>query len=122
MKKLIPFYGLLIFGFLVLNGNAQSLSSPSDSVEVYKISTTSNGNYEHIHFPRKNIIIKKGGVPNYKKVAGQKVKVKSIKEKKDGTRVGTLELVSGKRFFGSHKYIDVNLDEAIKNQELIEVN
>ena len=35
---------------------------------------------------------------------------KSIKEKKDGTRLGTLELVSGKRFFGSHKYIDVNLD------------
>lgn len=85
---------------------------------VYMISNVKGNNYKYLKFPKSNFVIKKGGIVNYSKVVGQKVKVTSIKEKK-GTKVATLVLVSGKKFFNSHKSITAKISDALDNKELV---
>lgn len=87
--------------------------------DVFQIGNANYNNYEHINFPRANFIIKKGGIANYKNVKGQKVVIISIDEKSNGKRLATIKLVGPRKFFNSHKYVIVDIDEAIKNKELL---
>lgn len=114
MKKNI-LLAVLIFAF-VINVNAQKTEIKVG--DTFKIETVENNNYKHIKFPKDNFIIKKGGIVNYSNIIGEQVKVTSIKEKKDGSKIATIMLSSGKRFFNSHKYIDVDIYKAIENKEL----
>lgn len=114
MKKNI-LLAVLIFAF-VINVNAQKTEIKVG--DTFKIETVENNNYKYIKFPKDNFIIKKGGIVNYSNIIGEQVKVTSIKEKKDGSKIATIMLSSGKRFFNSHKYIDVDIYKAIENKEL----
>jgi hypothetical protein len=90
--------------------------------DVFVIGEVANNDYKHINFPRANIIIKRGGmVADYKNVKGEEVEVTSIKTKKDGSLQATIRLTSNKRFFNSHKYVTVEIDEAISAKELINI-
>jgi len=40
-------------------------------------------------------------------------------EKNNGKRVATIKLVERGKFFNSHKYVTVAIDEAIKSKELL---
>ncbi|MGH1384856.1 dihydroorotase [Kordia sp.] len=87
--------------------------------DVYVIGKALNNNYKHIHFPKTNFIIKKGGVASYKNIKGEKVTVTSIDKKKDGSVIATIKLTSNASFFNSHKYVTVAIDEAIRQKELL---
>ena len=88
--------------------------------DVFVIGEVANNNYQHIHFPRANRIIKKGGiVANYKNIKGKKVEVTSIKNGKDGRLLATIKLASNKYFFNSHKFVTVEIKEAINKKELL---
>jgi hypothetical protein len=76
-------------------------------------------NYKYISFPRANFIIKKGGLANYKNIKGKKVQIKSVKKKEDGSLIATIELISKKKFFNSHKYVKVDIYKAIDKKELL---
>lgn len=97
---------------------AQSADMKINIGDTFMISEVQDNNYEHIHFPKENFIRKKGGLPNYENIVGQKVEVTSIKKKDDGSVIATVKLASGKSFFNSHKYITIDLKEAIDNREL----
>ncbi|EDP97942.1 dihydroorotase [Kordia algicida OT-1] len=99
---------------------AQNTDAKTNIGDTFIISEVQNNNYEHIHFPKENFIRKKGGLPNYENIVGQKVEITSIKKKDDGSVIATVKLTSGKSFFNSHKYITVDLKEAIDNGELTE--
>lgn len=114
MKKTIVFIALLLVS------SVTSFAQKSEKVEVgdiFTISAVEGNKYQYVKFPKSNFIIKKGGIVNYTRIVGEKVKVTSVKEKK-GTKVATLELVSGKKFFNSHKSIKAMISEALKNNEL----
>jgi len=99
---------------------SQSSSSTIQVGDVFEIGEASNNhNYKYINFPRTNLIIKKGGVPNYNNVKGKKVQVTAIKEKKNGRLIATIELTSKKLFFNSHKYVTVEINKAINQKELL---
>jgi hypothetical protein len=100
---------------------SQSSSSDFNSGDVFLIGNVKYNNYKHINFPRANFIIKKGGIANYKNIKGKKVVITSIDEKRNGKRVATIKLVEPRKFFNSHKYLTVDIDEAIKNKELLTV-
>lgn len=89
--------------------------------DVFYIAEVDNNNYEHIDFPRSNFIIKKGGIPNYSSVKGENVEITSINEKKNGSLIATIKLTSRKSFFNSHKYLKVDIENAIKNKELVKI-
>ncbi|SNR33342.1 hypothetical protein SAMN06265371_101381 [Lutibacter agarilyticus] len=115
MRNSILYTFLLVFFSSIVY--AQS-SNPDISVgATYTIGEADY--YKHINFPRNNFIIKNGGIANYNKVKGKTVVVTSINERKNGTLVATIKLTSEKKFFNSHKYVTVNINEAINNKELL---
>ena len=100
---------------------SQSSVSDFNLGDVFLIGNANYNSYKHINFPRANFIIKKGGIANYKNIKGEKVVITSIKEKRNGKKVATIKLVNSRRFFNSHKYVTVDIDEAIKSKELLTV-
>ncbi len=108
--------------FISVSLYSQDSTSHFNEGNVFQIGNASDINYKHIHFPRANFIIKKGGIANYTNIKGQKVVITSIKEKSNGKQVATIKLTNSRRFFNSHKYITVDIDEAVKNKELLIVN
>lgn len=115
----------ILFAFLMIffSGIIYSQSSNSNITvgDVFTIGEVYNNNYKHINFPGLNFIIKKGGIARYKNIKGEKVEVTSIKEKKDGSLVATIRLTSKRSFFNSHKYVTVDINEAIGNKELLRI-
>lgn len=109
---------LLFVSSAVISQTNQSNGSEGD---IYQIGKVINDHYNHIQFPKSNIIRKRGGIPDYKSIMGKKVIVTNLKEQKDGTVIATIKLISGKKFFRSHKYLKVQLDGAIEAQELVKV-
>ena len=110
---------LLLISFISVSTFSQNSSIAYKKGDVFIIKNVENNNYKHIHFPRANFIIKKGGVPNFKNLYGEKIEIVSTKENKDGDIIATIKLVSGKRFFNSHKFLTANIKAALKEQELI---
>lgn len=100
---------------------SQSSNASINIGDVFLINEVKNNNYKYINFPRPNFIIKKGGIANYKNIKGEKVEITTIKEKKDGDLVATIKLTSKKKFFNSHKYITVDINEAIRKKELLRI-
>lgn len=117
MKNNILFTLLFVFfSGLVYSQNTDSKVNVGDQFVI-----ANTDNYKHINFPKRNFIIKKGGIANYDNIKGKTVEVTSIKEKKNGNLVATIKLISQKKFFNSHKYVTVNISEAIDNKELISI-
>ncbi|NND15138.1 MAG: hypothetical protein HKN89_02295 [Eudoraea sp.] len=87
--------------------------------DVYTIGASDNTTYDHIIFPRKHTIIKRGGIANFKRVAGMAVVVKGITYDADGMTIVTLERVDGIRFFSAFRKIEAKLESAVNEGELI---
>ncbi len=117
MKKNIRFaIALLFFTFTLYS---QSTPMPIAVGDVFVVGAVENNNYTYINFPKPNIIIKKGGLVNFRNVVGKKVRITSIKEKKNGTLVATIQLVSKRLFFKSHKTVTVKINKALQHKELL---
>ena len=117
MKKNIRFaIALLFFTFTLYS---QTKPIPIAVGDVFVVGAVENYNYTYINFPKPNIIIKKGGLVNFKNVVGKKVVVTSIKEKKNGTLVATIQLASKRLFFKSHKTVTVKINKALQHKELL---
>ncbi len=115
IKKAIFF--LLFTGLFSVSISAQNKNTDVNVGSVFTIGEVEQDNYKYINFPKANFVIKKGGIVNYNLIRGKKVEVTSVKKKEKGT-LATIKLVSGKRFFGSHKYVTVYIDKAIESNEL----
>ncbi len=100
---------------------AQSETATTDVKigDIFEIGSPVTNTYKHIKFPKSNIIIKRGGIANYKRIKGSVVVVSSIKEKKDGTTVANIKRKDGGRFFGSHTVISAHLNDALQSGELL---
>lgn len=119
MKKLVI---LLFLGFTVAmfaNENKIDLQDVKMG-DVFVISKASAQKYRFLDFPAKNFILKKGGMPDYKSVEGNKVKVVEIDTNTAGETVVTLERVDGTRFYNRYKTVKANLNKAIDHGELVE--
>ncbi len=111
-----------VFAMCSLGLFAQSQNTNNVQIgAIYEIGNPSTTIYKHINFPKPNMIIKGGGVPNYKRVRGSIVIVTSVKNKKDGSVIIKIKRKDGKRFFGSHKVITADITRALQSQELLAV-
>lgn len=86
--------------------------------DVLVIQEPSGADFNHIHFPRKNFIIKRGGIASMKQVAGKKVVVESISYDKEGNTVVTLSRLDGLKFFRAFPTVTATLESALVSGEL----
>jgi hypothetical protein len=86
--------------------------------DVLAIGTPDGPLYKHIDFPKPNLIIKRGGIANYKRIEGSKVVVTLIKEKKDGSLQIKIKRADGGKFFRSRNVVSVDLKKALQSGEL----
>ncbi len=100
---------------------AQNSESNVSVGDIFVLGKVAQNDYQHILFPKPNFIIKKGGIVNYKNLAGKKVEVTSIKKKKDGLLIARIQLTSKKYFFNSHKSLKVAIEGAIGQKELLKI-
>ncbi|MDT0642264.1 hypothetical protein RM553_05395 [Zunongwangia sp. F363] len=110
---------LLLIVFLLFSLNAiQAQENYIKAGHVVTIEEPSTPNFRHIHFPRPNFIIKRGGIVNYKREYGQQVEILAIETRKDGTRQARLRRTDGKKFFRSQSTVLADIDEAIAAGEI----
>ncbi|WP_373517894.1 hypothetical protein [Pricia sp.] len=118
---MIKYVLVALFSVSVLNAQSNNTDAIQNEVEVgdvFEIGRLETNRFKHIEFSRANFIIKRGGIANYKSVAGSKVVVTSIKEKKDGTKQVAIQREDGGRFFGSHTTVAANFEDAVGSGEL----
>ncbi len=117
---MIKYAVALLFSVGLLNAQSVTDQVVSDVQvgDVFEIGKPQANRYEHIEFPRANFIIKRGGIANYKRAEGKMVVVTAINKKKDGTTEIKIKRKDGGRFFGSHKAVSANFDEALYTGEL----
>ncbi|TSE05064.1 hypothetical protein [Aquimarina algiphila] len=118
MKKILIF-ALLSFFIAKGHGNTSNAQDPIEVGDILVIGKPSAQQYQHIHFPKTNFIIKKGGIPNYKSLIGERVIVTEVAQDKEGNRKITLKREDGRKFFNSISRVKINLEKALENKEVV---
>ena len=115
MKAIV--LSLLLFGWF--NMITPETSSQEVQVnDVLVIQEPSGLDFKHIHFPKKNFIIKRGGIANMKQVTGKKVVVEAVSYDKDGATIITLRRQDGRKFFRAFPTVKASLEDALSSGEL----
>lgn len=110
----------LLFGLFSNASVAQGEDANFNVGDTFTIAKVENNHYKHINFPKNNFIRVKGGLANYNSIIGEQVVIHSLKEKKNGKVVACIKLSSGNKFFMSHRYVTVDITEAISTNELLQ--
>ncbi len=111
---------ITLFAFTVVGLNAQQSQISVSEGDVFTISQPTSAEFQHVHFPRKNFIIKRGAVPNMKSVYGTQVVVTSVSYDGEGMPRVTLERKDGGKFFRHFRSVDANLASALQSGELVQ--
>lgn len=117
MKTKLMFIVFAICAYMSFGQTNMSQSDVQVGTELV-IGKAENSSYQHIHFPKANIIIKRGGIANYKSVQGDKVVVTAVSESDNGAVIVTIKRKDDRAFFGTHKTVKANLEKALKTKEL----
>lgn len=115
MKTVVLFLVFILSGFSAIAQETSDLVAVGD---VMNINLPENGSFEHIHFPRKNFIIKRGGIANMKSVHGNKVMITNIKTISNGNTRVTLKRKDGRKFFNYLPSVKADLENALAKGEL----
>lgn len=117
---MIKYVFALMFSVSMMNAQvAQEQETATVKIgDTFEIGKPETHQYKHINFPKANFIIKRGGLANYSKMEGEKVVITEIKKKKNGSLKVKLASVDGDRFFGTHKIVSAEIDDALRSGEL----
>lgn len=121
--KLIIMKRLLLITLCFLGGGLalQAQQTQQTSIEkgtVFTISEPVADQYRYVLFPRKNFIIKRGGIANLKSVYGKEVEVVDYAYTDEGDTRVTLKRTDGRKFFRNFKTVDAYLEDALTAGEL----
>ncbi len=108
---------LLAIMFSVLNVTAQE--NYVDFVQIgdqLTLAEPSGSSYQHIDVPRKNFIIKRGGIANMATLVNSVVTVTEISN--DTNPIVTFKRTNGKKFFRVYRTMTADLNGAIASGEL----
>jgi hypothetical protein len=114
MRKAIVCTILGIFGAVSI---AHSQATSVTSGQEFELILPDDGNFEHVDFPRKNFIIKRGGIADMKSVDGNTVVVDRI-ERKDGQVLAVLRRKDGRKFFRHLREVRAQWPEALNQGEI----
>lgn len=85
---------------------------------VLTINAPEGSSYEHINFPKKNFMMKRGTIVNYNALDGKKVIVKKITKTVDESSKVNLQRADGLNFFRFYPTVKADLDKALASGEL----
>nr|WP_299339004.1 hypothetical protein [Allomuricauda sp.] len=85
--------------------------------DKFVISEPSSHEYQHIDVPRKNFIIKRGGIADMKSILNAVVVVTDIAG--DQSPIITFERANGMKFFRNYKTLTADLQGALDSNELL---
>ena len=121
MKKICI---LLFFAFGVSFANNNPLSNQNNPQvgDVLIINNPNGTEYNHISFPKLNIIAKRGKVANYKSVYGNHVVVKEVLTKSNGNTYVILEKKDNTSFFGFLNEVKADYEKSLNAGEISIVN
>lgn len=108
---------LLMFSLFANGLNAQE--NHTDLVKVgdqLVIGEPTGVSYQNINVPRKNFIIKRGGIPNMSTLKSSIVTITKISS--SGNPVITFKRSDGKKFFKAYRTLTADLKTAISSGEM----
>jgi len=117
MKKTV-LIALFLISSITMFG---TIGDPVQEIEIgqqYIIQSVENDNYRYINFPNSNLIIKRGGIADFKTIQNLTVKIKKIKSSMNQKKIVVLERVDGKKFFNKFPVVTVDLENALHTGEL----
>jgi hypothetical protein len=109
------------FAIIVLLAGLAGLNAQAISIQegqVLELVLPDDGDFNHVDVPRKNFIIKRGGIPDMKTLDGNRVVVEAIEETSKGTRL-VLRRADGRNFFRSFPTMTARWPDAGESAELI---
>ncbi len=107
---------ILAMAALVFTGMAVQAQSVREGSTLVLGKADAHG-YDHIDFPRKNFIIKRGAIADFNRLQGMEVVVVS-QTNRDGATWVTLERADGGKFFRFIPRVEARLDQALDAGEL----
>lgn len=114
MKSIIL---LLTFSLFAYSMNAQENHASSTKVgDQFVIGEPIGVSYENINVPRKNFIIKRGGIPNMSTLKNSVVTITKISENNNSAI--TFKSSDGKKFFKAYRTLTADLNSAINSGEM----
>ena len=115
MKKSLVF---IIFAMLCISFQAYGQSQEVQVGDILTIEEPSGNEYQYIHFPKRNLIIKRGGIPDMDMVKNLQVEVVDVTYSSGNKTVVTLKRVDGGRFFKSLFSVKADFTGALNAGEL----
>ncbi len=86
--------------------------------DVVIMGSSIGSDYKHLDFPRKNIIMKRGAIANFKNLVGQKLLVESIETDKNGNEAAILRRKDGLKFFRFYPSVKADVKKALASGEI----
>lgn len=111
---------LVIFALLLPVSGALAQQAPIDEGAVLEI-VKPEGEFQHLKVPRKNIIIKQGGIANMYALDGSLVVVEAVQQLGEQHKV-VVKRKDGRRFFRRYRTLTAYWPEALESGELRRVN
>lgn len=97
---------------------AQEKPSKLNIGDIVTLGSPLGSDYQHLDFPRKNIIIKRGAIANSNILIGKKLVVERIKTNKNGNTEAVLRRKDGLKFFRFYPSVTANVEKAIAGGEI----
>ena len=110
------FFSAFLLSVFILQGQATDYNIIEGDTLV--LGEPTGLSYKTIDFPRKNIIIKRGAIPNFNALIGKRVLVAQLKTDEEGRMNVTLKRIDGLNFFRFYPKVKADLSKAIDSGEL----
>lgn len=116
--KLRMFFTVCCLTLFTITSAQVKQQVPVQEGAIFTIGNPSSAKYKHINFPRKNFIIKRGGIADMKTLKGKKVEVVRYAYTSDGRTEVTLKPLDGGKFFRKFPTVKAHLEDALQLGEL----
>jgi hypothetical protein len=97
---------------------AQETNTNVKKGDLFEIIKPSGNKFKHINFPRKNFILKRGGIASDQLVIGETVIVTEVTKEKNGATTIRIKKTDGGWFYNAIPSVTVNFEEALKSGEI----
>jgi hypothetical protein len=112
-------YFIFLLALLSFTGVHAQQESPEPKIGELLIMGSYDGmEYDHVHFPKLNFVLKKGGIGNWTGLRGTKVVIKEKYQNNMGETIAVLEPADGRRFLKVIPTVTTSFDKALANGEL----
>lgn len=115
MRKSIIFLSFLFCAFAL---HAQTTNYDIVAGDILVLGQPSGSEYISIKFPRKNIIRKRGAIPNFNALLGKKLVVHQIDSTEKDEVIAILKRKDGLNFFRFFPRVKADISQAFESGEL----